>query len=239
MTPPEASNRPHVSVIVPVFNEAGMLVQALASLRQQLEAWGLDHEVLVCENGSTDSTLMLTRTIAGQWPRLTVLSLPAPNYGLALRMGLGRARGNVAALLNVDFLDFRFLQQALALVERDGVDVVVGSKRLPASVDERTAIRRYLTRAFNTLLGWLCGTRLTDTHGLKVMRLERIRPVVQACVLGGEIFDTELLLRAERSGRRIEELPVSVREVRPTRRPVWIRAPVAFRDLVRLIWHVR
>ena len=232
------STSPHLSVVVPVYNEADLLVEALRRVRDWLERRGRPHEIIVCENGSADTTASLARSLAAQWPALKVSTLPQANYGLALRQGLERAGGWYIAVLNVDFLDMEFLQQALNVIERDGLDVVIGSKRLPASSDQRSAARRWMTRAFNQLLAWCFHTRLTDTHGLKVLRLEAVRPLVAACVLDAEMFDTELLLRAERAGLRIRELPVSLRDVRPTRYPVWVRIPATASGLLRLLWHV-
>lgn len=236
---PDQVRRPRLSVVVPVHNEAAMLMQALGVLRERLEPFVGDYEVLLCENGSRDATASLARSLALRWPHLRVYALPLANYGLALRVGLTHAAGRYVAILNIDFLDFAFLEHALRVIETEALDIVVGSKQLPSSSDQRSVIRRWLTFAFNRLLHVLFHTKLTDTHGLKLLRLDRLRPLLPACELDGELFDTELLLRAEQAGLRIRELPVILREVRPTRYPAWMRVPSTLRDLLRLIWHVK
>ncbi len=226
--------RPQLSVVVPVHNEEAILTQALEDLRKDLERLAISYEVLLCENGSNDATGALAHLLASQWSRLKVLSLPRANYGLALRRGLTEAMGVYIAALNIDFLDFTFLEQALHILEQERTDIVVGSKRLHGSCDQRSAFRRCLTKEFNRLLGALVQTRLSDTHGLKLLRAESVRPCLNACELDGEMFDTELVLRAERAGLHIRELPVSLSEVRPTRYPIWWRIPSTVYGLIRL-----
>lgn len=234
---PAPSARPLLSIVVPVHNEAAILESTLHNLRQRLEDWGIDHEILVCENGSSDDTARIARQVAAVSPSLLSCSLPEANYGRALRFGFLKARGRYVAAVNIDFIDFAFLEQALAAIEREGVDMVIGSKVLPGSVDRRPLSRRFLTRSFNWLLRRLFGTRLSDTHGLKLLRTGTVQPLIHACELEGEVFDTELLLRAERAGLRLKELPVVLEELRPSRYAVWRRIPSTIRDLAHLVWY--
>src|SRR4029453_2660586 len=56
----------------------------------------------------------------------------------------------------------------------------------------------------------------------------------RACISGADLFDTELVLRAERAGARVVDEPVIVEELRPSRTAMWTRVPATLRGLLRL-----
>jgi hypothetical protein len=69
---------------------------------------------------------------------------------------------------------------------------------------------------------------------MKVLVRGPLLPLVETCEFGGDIFDTELILRAERAGLAVRELPVSVADQRPPRTPIVSRIPRSLAGLVRL-----
>jgi hypothetical protein len=141
----------------------------------------------------------------------------------------------LGVIFDVDFVDFRFFDAALARLEtQGGPALVVCSKRGPGAQDERPWHRRLVTATFSVMLRLGFGLKAPDTHGIKVLRLDALRPVVERCELGTDLFDTELVLRTERAGLAIESVPVSVRETRPPRTPISRRAIRSLLGLVRL-----
>jgi hypothetical protein len=77
---------------------------------------------------------------------------------------------------------------------------------------------------------------------MKVLRRAELVSLVEACQFGTDLFDTELILRAERSGLPIAELPVAVSETRPPRTPIWKRIPRSLAGLARMrvaLWRER
>jgi hypothetical protein len=168
-------------------------------------------------------------------PELRVLSLGAADYGKALRLGFLSATGELAAFFDVDYYDLAFLDLAVALMEQPGGPaVVVGSKRGEGAVDTRPWARRMVTLVFTTILRYGFGLRVSDTHGMKVLRREPLAPLAEACRFGTDLFDTELILRAERAGFRSGEVPVVVQELRPSRSSIAKRIPRTVANLVRL-----
>lgn len=226
-------NGPLLTIIIPVYNEEAILVRSVTALTEALEPLELDYELLICENGSTDSTAALARALMAEHPQIRLESLSEASYGGALRHGIARACGSLVAIFNIDFWDVAFLQQALELLQ--SCDLVVGSKAASGSRDSRPFFRRLITRSFTFSLRILFGFQGTDTHGIKAFRADRVVPVVQACETNDEIFDTEIILRAQQAGLCLCEIPVSVQEMRPSRYSLWQRVPSTFRDLVWLI----
>lgn len=222
------------SVVVPVHNEAKILRQSLTRLLEVLRGLGRDFDVVVCENGSTDETAEVAEALRQDHPELRVERLPQANYGLALRHAIACCKHELVLLVNADFWDVGFIREALVRLE-EGAELVVGSKAMRGSRDERPLIRRVITCAFNQMLRWTLGFRGTDTHGVKAFRRAPFLPLVAACVTDHWIFDTELVLRAERAGLRTLELPVSVRELRaPSCWALLRRSPGVIGNLLKL-----
>ncbi len=221
---------------MPAHNEAELLETSVRAVVAGLRREGRQYELLVVENGSRDGTRALADRLARDLPEVRVHSLPRPDYGLALRTGLLTATGDVVVTFDVDYYDLGFLRDALALLERnaDPVDLVVASKRAAGARDKRPRSRRVVTAGFTMLLRLGFGVRVSDTHGMKVMRRAALEPLARQCRFGTDLFDTELVLRAERAGAAVAELPVDVEERRPSRTPVWRRVPRTLLGLGRL-----
>jgi glycosyltransferase involved in cell wall biosynthesis len=231
-----------ISVVMPAHDEEAFLGPAVRDVADGMRSRG-EFEVLVVENGSTDGTAEVAKGLLEEIPELRILSLGAADYGRALRMGFLAARGEVAAFFDVDYYDLGFLDRAVALMDAaGGPTVVVGSKRGPGAVDTRPWLRRMVTLVFSTILRVGFGLGVSDTHGMKVLRREPLVPLAEACRFGTDLFDTELILRAERAGLRAGEVPVVVQELRPSRSSIARRIPRTMANLVRLrvaLWQER
>ena len=223
-----------ISVVMPAHDEEGFLAAAVRDVAEGLRPRG-PFELVVVENGSSDATADVAKSLVEEIPELRVLSLGAADYGKALRMGFLAAEGELAAFFDVDYYDLGFLDRATALMEGpDGPAIVVGSKRGPGAVDTRPWLRRMVTLVFSTILRVGFGLSVSDTHGMKVLRREPLVPLAEACRFGTDLFDTELILRAERAGFRSGEVPVVVQELRPSRSSIARRIPRTLANLVRL-----
>ena len=155
---------------MPAHNEAADLEPAVREVPDGLRARGLDFELLVIENGSTDDTPEIARRL--RYPNVRVSSRPVANYGAALRDGLIGSRGEFVVTFDVDYYELRFVDQALALLEAADAApvVVVASKRAPGSRDERPWPRRFVTAIFGWMLRVGFSLSVSETHGMKAMR---------------------------------------------------------------------
>ena len=100
-------------------------------------------------------------------------------------------------------------------------------------------MRHAATIVINGLLRVLVGFHGTDTHGLKAFRRERLLEVAQACVVDRDLFASEFVIRAERMGRRVVEIPVHIVEKRPPSINLFKRVPKVLRDIARLTYAIR
>lgn len=222
---------PSISVVVPVYNEADFLPSALPSLITAMEEVDVPYEIHLVENGSTDGTAEAARQIAGDSP-VQVESLPEPNYGAAMRHGFMAADGDWVINFDIDYFSADFVRQVLSQPET--VDLVIGSKRDPDSDDQRPALRRVATRVFNLLLTVILDSGVSDTHGMKGFRKSLVADLAPQVVSTQDLFDTELVVRAERAGYRIVEVPVTVEEIRQAKSSLLKRAPRTIAGLFKI-----
>jgi dolichyl-phosphate beta-glucosyltransferase len=237
MSPPLPARdaAPELSVVMPAYNEAGFLDQTLKTLVTALRDRGLTFELVVVENGSTDSTLADARTFAADDDAVVVLTRPVADYGAAMRDGLLAARGDVVVVFDVDYFDPDFVDAVLPrLSVPGGPAIIVGSKRAPGTQDARPWTRRAITAGFSTVLRVGFGLSVSDTHGMKGLQRATVEPIARRCRNGTDLFDTELVLRADRAGLVIAEVPVTVEERRPARTPIARRIARTMVGLVRL-----
>ncbi len=205
-----------LSIVTPVFNEEEIVANFIDKLSFFLKKEKIDYELILVENGSTDKTPAIISDAAKKNSKLRVFHLPRPSYGQALRLGLKRAIGDYSVVFNVDFWEPKFLTMATKQ-NLLGADILVGSKNLPLSKDERPLKRKLITRGFMVFLRLFLGFKGTDTHGIKVFRRSVLDRLLSRCRLSSGLFDTELLIRAQRTGFKITEVPVRVKEIRRPR----------------------
>lgn len=232
----EGGARPiELSVVIPVYNEAEIITPSLEELCRRLDAESLSFEVIVAENGSDDGTADLARAVGLRWPQVVVFSYPEPNYGGALREGIFRARGRYVVCEEIDLCDVDFHLRALFELREGAADMVIGSKAMRGAHDTRPLGRRVATRVYNGMLRVTLGFRGTDTHGLKAFVREAMLPVAASCVVEHDVFASELVIRAQRSGLRVMEIPVEVREKRAPSIHLFARVPRVLKNLMRLM----
>ena len=234
-----------VSIVIPVYNEEGILSASIADLSEKLAdlrskgRWPYAYEIILTENGSTDATVRIAQELATRHPELRLLHSEEPNYGLALRRGILAARGQFVLCDEIDLCDTDFYERAMAKLDAEGFDMVVGSKALSSSHDRRPAFRKLATFVLNFLFRVFLGFRGTDTHGLKAFRRERLLEVVNRCLVDKDLFASEFVIRAERMRFRMTEIPVDIAEKRPPSINLVRRVPNVLKNLGRLVWVIR
>ncbi|HVT06714.1 MAG TPA: glycosyltransferase family 2 protein [Polyangia bacterium] len=230
---------PHVSIVIPVYNEEGLLRGSVLELEDKMRRFGWTYELLLCENGSRDRTVELGKELEAEHPQVRMISIGKPNYGLAMKQGILEARGTFVICDEIDLLDTEFYARAMALLERSDTDLVVGSKAMVGSNDQRPLFRRAATRVYNGLLRAVCQFPGTDTHGLKAFRREALLETARRCVLDRDVFASEFVIRAHREGKRVLEIPFTVREKRPPSINLFKRVPHVVRSVAKLAVSVR
>jgi glycosyltransferase involved in cell wall biosynthesis len=234
----------HISIVIPIYNEEAILHAAVVDLRERLSATGWTYEIILAENGSKDRTVEIGNELAAKYQNadvgsVRILSMGEPNYGRAMKEGILAARGQLVLCDEIDLCDADFHRAAVDILERREADLVVGSKLVAGSADQRPMMRHMASIAYTGLLRVLLGFRGTDTHGLKAFRRDALLDTVLACLVEKDVFASEFVIRADRGGIRIQEIPVRVIEKRPPSINLFKRVPNVLKSVAKLTYAIR
>ncbi len=225
-------NFKNFSIVIPIFNEEEILEESTNAIFSLCKRMEIDFEIIFSENGSTDKTKAIAEELTNKHPEIKIISNPEPNYGNALKTGFKIAKNDLVISFDIDYYSESFLSEALKLEsEYSGI---TASKRLGSSEDGRRFIRRLATNFFVILLKTLFGTKLSDTHGMKAIKKSEIEKFLPKVVSTQDIFDTELLIRIEKNGGKIKEVPAKVNEIRPSVSLIYKRIPRTIKSLIKL-----
>jgi glycosyltransferase involved in cell wall biosynthesis len=244
VTSSERSADPQISIVIPIYNEQAILHAAVVDLRERLKPLGWSYEIILAENGSKDRTIAIGHELAAKYAtpadgQVKIISLGEPNYGKALKQGILLARGRIVLCDEIDLCDTDFHKRAFDILETGEADMVIGSKLAVGAADERPLIRHAASIAYSTLLKVMLGFRGTDTHGLKAFRRLALLDVVRSCLVEKDVFASEFVIRADRAGIAIKEVPVQVIEKRPPSINLFKRVPNVMKSVAKLTWSIR
>jgi dolichyl-phosphate beta-glucosyltransferase len=207
------SSPPELSIIIPAFNEERRLPRTLQSIHAYLAARRLRAEVIVVDDGSTDTTAELVENSRQQYPELRLVSNGRNRgKGFSVRHGMLEARGNVTLFTDADLsVPIEEADKLLAALREDHCDGVIGSRAVDRGLIEvhQSRLRELAGMIFNRIVRWVAGIHYVDTQcGFKAFRRERARIVFEQQRTKGFGFDPEVLFLAQRHGLRVLEIPV-------------------------------
>lgn len=196
---------PHLSLIIPIYNETRRLEKglhhALAYLQSQSYSW----EIILVDDGSTDNSAKLI-------PDQVSLIRTARNFGKghAIRLGVEAAKGDYIFFSDIDFsVSLDHLPKFISQLKTH--QVVIGSRRLSSShiTQHQPSIRESLGGGFTTLSNKILGLHHTDlTCGFKGFQAQVAKKLFSLQRLNGWAFDSEILFLAKKLGYTVAEIPV-------------------------------
>ena len=220
------------SIVIPIYNEEDILEESLNSIISICERTDLDYEIIISENGSTDNTKSLAREFEQINSKIVLIESDNPNYGEALKRGFLKCTNEIIISFDIDYYSENFLKECLLLEEEYAG--LIASKRLNNSEDGRRLIRKLATNFFVSLLKFLFKTKLSDTHGMKAIKKDFVNDHINLVISTQDLFDTELLLRIEKSGVEFKEVPTKINEIRPSVSVIYKRIPRTLKSLFKL-----
>lgn len=223
------------SVIVPVYNEAQLVMSSLGRIDGFMSSWSTGYEILVIESGSTDGSARLCDEAAARWPNIRVIHEPSrTGYGSALRLGISNATRTHLWIVTLD-VPFPLESIFAALPLLDSYDCVLSYR----SRDPRGLGRRVQSTAYNLILHLSLGLRARHANSaFKVLSLSTIRAI--PLVSAGWFIDAELLYRLQERGVRCAEIGVPLVDrsagASTVRFGTWVgvlRELIRFRSLIK------
>jgi glycosyltransferase AglD len=199
---------PHVSVVLACYNEEETLEASFREIWRTLEGLNRSSEVIFVDDVSRDRTREIIRGIVERHPDRVRAIFHETNRGrgASVNDGFRASRAEIVGFLDVDLeVHARYIPSLVAAIE-DGADVA--TVRRIYAFQARSLDRYFMSRGYSLLVRRLLGVPLQDTEtGFKFFRRERLLPVLDAIHDTGWFWDTEFMVRALRSGLRIQEVP--------------------------------
>jgi hypothetical protein len=203
-----------ILLAVPAYNEEKVLANSIMALHSFMEQ-NIRHDwsIVIAENGSTDKTKSVALKLAERLPNIQVVSTESKGRGYSLKQIWANAKADVYAYCDADLAtDLRHLKEMFDAV-LGGYNIALGSRYLAKSDADRALKRRILSRGYNYLVRKLFDTGIKDFQcGFKAIDRATVNNVLSKTRNREWFFDTELLLRAEKKGYSIKEIPVKWKE---------------------------
>lgn len=232
-----------ISVVIPAYNEESRLPATLEKVCEYLgkadfQSW----EVLVVDDGSRDGTASVAEKVGRRVPEVKLLRNPGNRgKGYSVKHGMLEAKGEWVLFSDADLsAPIEELKNLLEAVNRQGVEVAIGSRALNRSLIgvHQSKFRETAGRFFNLMVQILTGLRLWDTQcGFKLFRKDAAGEVFSRLRLERFGFDVEALFIARKKGYRIAEVPVRWNHVDGTKVSMFRDSADMFLDLLRIRWN--
>ena len=195
---------------MPAYNEENFIVGSVGRVLSVLD--GTDFELFIVDDSSTDGTPELAAKLASEDERVKYIRYDnGPSRRENLADSFREAGGDVVGYIDADLS-----------AELNGADIVVGSRLMPGLMAERKRWRRLFSQTANAVVRAYFNSSIMDHQcGLKVFKRDVIFRLVDeagydSTMVRGWSWDTEVLVRAQRHGYRIREVPVEWSETKKT-----------------------
>jgi Glycosyl transferase family 2 len=201
--PTAGGTRRRVSVVIPCLNEAETIHECVSRAMGVLEASGMQGEVIVADNGSTDGSAELAERAGAH-----VVREPRRGYGSAYLAGFAAAQGDYIVMADADLTyDFGYIPQFIAALE-DGGEMVIGDRMDNIQPGAMPWLHRYignpiLSRTLNVFFR----TGIRDAHcGMRAFRRD-VLPRLDLRTTGME-FASEMVIRASKANLEVRQFPI-------------------------------
>lgn len=209
--PPLETERATLDVVVPCHNEAQTLAAHIATLHAYLEVtFPGRYVVTIADSASTDTTPQVAQDLVRQYAAVRVVSLAEKGRGRALKAAWRSSKADIVLYMDEDLsTDLTHIPELIAPLLAGTAALSVGSRRLPGANVQRSFKREFISRRYIGLLKRTLGMRVSDAQcGFKAMRRELVERLLPQVHDNAWFFDTELIVKAERAGYGVVDIPV-------------------------------
>ena len=202
-----------ISIIIAAFNEEKRIIPSLLKIKEYINKQNIPYEIIVVDDGSTDSTYAVVTDLIKDIPYLKVIHYsPNKGKGHALRTGVLASKGEIILLSDADLsTPIEELSKLLPLIYNHKCDIAIGSRALALSeiVKKQPWWRQSMGKFFNKLVKVLVIEDFKDTQcGFKVFRGDIARSLFKEAQIDRFAYDVEILAIGKKKGCKIVESPV-------------------------------
>jgi dolichyl-phosphate beta-glucosyltransferase len=204
------SNRPDISIVIPAYNETERLVPTMGAIASQMSDLGLEWELIVADDGSTDDTVAVVESLG--LVNVRVLRAAANGgKGSAVRRGMAAARGKYILFADADnSTPIEEFETLLTKVRDEEYDMAIGSRALGGGTEaNKSPLRQLMSNGLRLMVRNVFGIQVRDSQcGFKLYTREAADKLVLSQTIMGFSFDLEHLYLAQKYSMRIAEVPV-------------------------------
>lgn len=229
-----------VSLIIPTYNEAIIIENTIKTALTFLESSFSDYELIISDDGSTDKTEQLAKSINN--PRLRVVGhKPNKGKGCAVREGMLAALGEIVVYTDADLAyGIEAVGELVKKLEDEGTEIAIGSRKLhPEGFEDYPLIRLVASKLFSFLTGLLAGFHYDTQCGLKAFSAKSAKLVFSKCRTDGFAFDFEVMMLAKGLKLSVTQLPVKIINHRASKVQVLRDSIKMFGDIIGIRFAVK
>lgn len=232
--------QPSISIVIPMYNESARVDLMLQGLREFVDQWQNDTEIILVDDGSDDDTITTIKSHSAYKQlaeTISILSQSNTGKGGALKLGVSRASKEYTLTIDADMACSPLvLIHWLALKSRFyAKEVLIGSREHVDSDVLDSPKRKVVGNVFNKIIRLVTGMHYRDTQcGCKLYPTPVAKDLFVALRTMGWAHDVELLLRANRLGCAIVEMPIVWRAVPGSKINVWKDSLLMFWEVIRI-----
>ncbi|WP_263353033.1 dolichyl-phosphate beta-glucosyltransferase [Acidicapsa acidisoli] len=209
------SGHPASSIVIPAYNESARIDATLREVVDCIRSGGWNAEVIVVNDGSTDTTARQVLDFSITAPEVRLLENPGNHgKGYSVRHGLLQARGEIVMFTDADLSAPIREAERLFDAINNGAEIAIGSRWLDRSrqIHRQPVYRQFFGRCFNLITRMVMGLHFADTQcGFKAFTRRAAQTVFQLQTIEGWGFDPEILFIAGKRHLRTVEVPVTWR----------------------------
>lgn len=199
-----------LSLIIPVYRQEKTILQNIKQVISVLDTIRYDYEIIVVVDGTVDKSFSILKK--AKLPK-TICIAYSQNQGksYAIRLGMYEAKGDYVMFLDAGMeIDPNGISMLLEHMQWYDADIIVGSKRHPASIVNYSTIRKILSLGYYYIVKLLFGLKIHDTQaGIKVFKKKVLVKILPRLVEKKFAGDLEILVSANILGfNRIFEAPI-------------------------------
>ena len=217
-----------ISVVVPAFNEEKDLRVSINVIYKYLtQLVDTNFEIIIMENGSTDSTAEIAFELDKEFTNVRSFSLKKASLGEAYRYGIRKSRCDMITAYPVDLaFSLNFIGKAFKLIGK--YPIILGVRYHQESENERPFIRILISKLHTFLVNLLFHTNYNDIDCLKAYRANLGKKIVKFTTATGPFIEVELIYYIEKLGIKFREIPINHIEKVIARHPYYI-----FRSIIK------
>lgn len=200
-----------IQIVFPVYNEADILERNTRKLLSFCDEHLTEHDwhITIADNGSSDQSPAIGIELA-KHDHVTYSRIEVPGKGEAIMSVWKNTSPDIGLFIDADLApQLDIIPELIASIQK-GASIATGSRTHPDAVIDRPPLRVFVSAANRLLRTLLFRTNTRDTAcGVKAVSKQTIQTLVPLIQSRQWFFDTELIIRAEREGRSVVELPVT------------------------------